>query len=126
MFRFQIVVGGRLIGDQEGCILGSIMAQLEDRPRIDDAKFDAKIDPTGLMDMLAADESLYDATMMSSVESLDGWTLHGFIHADRFILLAREVVRDGFGAILVGSVEKADYDSIVEAAREFWLKSQPQ
>ncbi len=102
------------------------MAQLKDRPRIEDARFYIDLDPTDLMEMLAADECLYDVTMMSSVESLDGWTFHGFIRADRFLLLAREVVRDGVGAILFGSVEKAECDSIVEAASDFWIKSQPQ
>ncbi|WP_415952086.1 hypothetical protein [Streptomyces sp. KLOTTS4A1] len=124
MFRFQIIIGGALLGDREGCILGSVMAQLKDRPQLDDAKVDIGFDPSGLMDRFAVDEFLHDAAIISSVESLDGWTLYGFIHTGRFFLLAREIMPAGVGPVLVGSVVKADYDSIVDAARDYWLKSQ--
>ncbi|MGW7433946.1 hypothetical protein ACWGIN_30940 [Streptomyces sp. NPDC054861] len=100
------------------------MAQLKDRPQLDDTKVDIGFDPAELMNRFAVDDFLHDVTMISSVESLDRWTLYGFIHTGRFFLLAREVGSAGVGTFLVGSIEKAEYDSIVDAARDYWLKSQ--
>lgn len=124
MFRFQLVVDGQLVGDSDGCILGSVMTQLKNRPHLDDKRLDLlDADPLQFMEMLADDEFLHDSTIMSSVESLDRWTVYCYVRATRFIVVAQKVAPEA-SPILVSSIHEAEFDSIVEAARNYWLKSQ--
>jgi hypothetical protein len=124
MFRFQLVVDGQLVGDQDGCILGSVMTQLKNRPRIDDKRLDLlDADPVQFMELLAVDEFLHDSTIMSSVESLDRWTVYSYVHAGRFIIVAQEVAGQDASPIFVAGIDEAEFNSIVDAARRYWLES---
>lgn len=123
MFRFQFIVDGQLIGDQEGSIIGSVMTQLKNRPHIDDTRLDLlDSSPAEFMDLLAADEFLHDSTIMSSVESLDRWTVYGYVRAGRFVMVAREVTVKKSSRILVADIDEVEFNSIVDAARSYWLK----
>ncbi|MEU4568113.1 hypothetical protein [Micromonospora sp. NPDC023956] len=125
MFRFQLIVEGQLIGDSEGCILGSVMAQLKNRPRIDDERLDLLgIESAQFMELLADDEFLHDSTIMSSVESLDRWTVYSYVRKKRFVIVAQEVSTRESGPILTASVDEVAFNSIVDAARGYWLNSQ--
>ncbi|MDT3443838.1 hypothetical protein [Pseudofrankia sp. BMG5.37] len=125
MFRFQLVIDGRLVGDREGCILGSVMTQLKNRRHIDDERLDLLHEnPTEFMELFAVDEFLHDSTIMSSVESLDQWTVHSYVRAGRFVVAAQEVVAQKVNPILIADISEAEFDTIVDAARSYWLKSQ--
>ncbi|MBQ1051317.1 hypothetical protein KBX50_22955 [Micromonospora sp. C51] len=125
MFRFQIIVDGELVGDSEGCILGSVMTQLKNRPHIDDRRLDLlDTDPTGFMELLAWDEFLHDSTMMSGVESLDRWTVYSYVRAGRFTIVAQEVSTQASSPILVARIDEDTFNSIVDATRAYWLNYQ--
>ncbi len=125
MFRFQLIVDGRLVGDSEGCIIGSVMTQLKNRPRIDDRRLDLlDIDPFKFMELLAVDEFLHDVTMMSSVESLDRWTVYSYLRGERFIIVAQEAGTQEPSPIFVANIEEVDFNSVVDAARNYWLHLQ--
>src|SRR5262245_27593016 len=122
MFRFQLVVDGQLVGDREGCIIGSVMTQLENRPHIDDRRLDLlDANPVEFMELFAVDEFLHDSTIMSSVESLDQWTVYSYVRTGRFFVVAQEVVERKVGPILAADISEAEFDSIVDAARRYWL-----
>lgn len=125
MFRFQFIVDGKLVGDSEGCIIGSVMTQLNNRPYIDDERLGLlDSDPAEFMELLAVDEYLHDSTIVSSVESLDRWTVYCYVWAGRFFIVAQEVSTRGDEPILVSSISEAAVEPIVDAARSYWLKSQ--
>ncbi|MEU1585733.1 hypothetical protein [Micromonospora sp. NPDC005710] len=125
LFRFQFIVEGRLVGDDEGCIIGSVMTQLTDRPRIDDERLDLlEVDPAAFMEVMATDEYLHDSTIMSSVESLDRWTVYSYVRAKCFTMVARQVSIQEPGQILVANVDEVEFEAIVNAARTYWLNSQ--
>jgi len=125
MFRFQIIVDGQLVGDSEGCILGSVMTQLRSRPHIDDARLDLlDTDPVGFMELLTVDEFLHDSAMMSSVESLDRWTVYSYVRAGQFTIVAQEVSPQASNPIFIAKIDEDDFNSIVDATRAYWLNSQ--
>lgn len=125
MFRFQLVLDGQLVGDRDGCILGSVMTQLKNRPHIDDKRLDMlDTDPAEFMELLAADEFLHDSTIMSSVESLDRWTVYSYVRAGLFIIVAQEAAGQDASPIFVAGVDEVEFNSIVDAARRYWLESQ--
>ncbi|MCX5120220.1 hypothetical protein OG992_23840 [Micromonospora sp. NBC_00362] len=125
LFRFQFIVGGQLVGDNDGCILGSVMTQLKDRPHVDDERLDLLgTDPAKFMEMMAVDEFLHDSTIMSSVESLDRWTVYSYVRLGRFVIVAQEVSSQGFNPIFIANVDEVDFLAIVDAARTYWLNCQ--
>ncbi|WP_433367948.1 hypothetical protein [Streptosporangium sp. CA-115845] len=102
-----------------------MMAQLKNRPHIDDKRLDMlDTDPAEFMELLAADEFLHDSTIMSSVESLDRWTVYSYVRAGLFIIVAQEVAGQDASPIFVAGVDEVEFNSIVDAARRYWLESQ--
>lgn len=125
MLRFHLIVDGRLVGDSEGCIIGSVMTQLKNRPRIDDRRLDLlDIDLFKFMELLAVDEFLHDVTTMSSVESLDRWTVYSYVRGERFIIVAQEAGTLEPSPIFMTNIEEVDFNSVVDAARNYWLNLQ--
>jgi hypothetical protein len=123
VFRFQIILDGRLIGDDEPCILGSAMGKLRDVGEFERLDFDPAHDsPAVVVSMLDSSEELHDATAFSIAESLDGWLIHGLIFGEEFVIIAQEY-RDGQGEgeILRTVVRLGDYEAVVEAAYRYWL-----
>ncbi len=125
MFRFQLIVGGQLVGDRDGCILGSVMAQLKNRPRINDKRLELlSVDVIKLMELIDADEFLHDSTIMSSVESLDRWAVYSYVQAGRFIIMAQEVSMQESKSAFAANISEIEFESLVDIARNFWLDSQ--
>ncbi|MFF5247887.1 hypothetical protein ACFY3V_26670 [Streptosporangium sp. NPDC000095] len=101
------------------------MTQLKNRPNIDDKRLDLlDVDPAKFMELLAVDEFLHDSTIMSSVESLDRWTVYSYVRAGRFIIVAQEVTKENVSPIFVADADEVEFNSIVDAARRYWLESQ--
>jgi hypothetical protein len=125
MYRFQVIIEGRLVGDHEPCIIGSAMKQLENRPRLSDKRLDPlSAGPDAVMSTLRFDERLHDAATLSLAESLDRWLIHGYVYGSTVMILAQERQENvAVGRILVSMVNLIEYDSIVEAVRTYWLNT---
>ncbi len=101
------------------------MTQLKNRPRIDDRRLDLlDIDLFKFMELLAVDEFLHDVTTMSSVESLDRWTVYSYVRGERFIIVAQEAGTLEPSPIFMTNIEEVDFNSVVDAARNYWLNLQ--
>jgi hypothetical protein len=125
MFRFQLIIDGRLIGDTEPCILGSAMSRLGDLRFLDDERLGRLADdPAEVFETLRSDELLHDIATLSLAESLDGWLIHGYLSANNVILLAREYQAGALhGPVLVSIVDAIEYGSIFDATRSYWQKA---
>jgi hypothetical protein len=124
MFRFQLVVDGRLIGDSDPCILGTAMARLGSLTHLDDDRLDLPFsDQDVALSALLTEEELHDRTTLSIAESLDDWLIHGYVYKGNVVMVARGD-EDGSltGPTLVSVVAASEYDPIIEAARGYWLK----
>lgn len=125
MFRFQLIINGRLIGDQEPCIIGSAMAALGDLPCLDDQRLDLlSSDPKAVVSLLDSDADLHDAATLSIAESLDSWWLRGYVRGGNVVLLTRRR-RQGqaVGDALISVVPLAEYQKIYKVAHDYWLNA---
>jgi hypothetical protein len=122
MFQFQLVVAGQVIGDSEPCILGSAMKQLGSLPRLDDERLALiSSDPAVVMSALRSDEELHDATTLSLAESLDRWSINGYMYKGSAVMLAEACGEDSATSpLLVSIVDAAEYQSIVDVIRSYW------
>lgn len=122
MFRFQVIIGDRIIGDDQPCILGSAMGELRNLSQFEHLGFDPVQDtPDAVVSALNSSEKLHDLTTLSIAESMDGWDLQGLIFEGNFILLAREYGSDGAaGMILRTMVNRAEYEELIETAYRYW------
>jgi len=125
MFRFQIIVNGRSMGDDEPCILGSAMHRLRHLKTLDDGRLGClPDDPVAVSSALRSDEDLHDAATLSLAESLDRWLIHGYIFNGKVAILAQEYERGELaGLILVSVLDKAEYDPIIGAIHDYWAKA---
>lgn len=124
MFRFQMIIGGRLIGDSEPCMVGTAMKQLASRPELEDERLSQlSIDPGSVLSVLRTDERLHDSTTMSLAESLDHWVINGYVFGGRFVMLAQEY-KEGTpdASARISIVDVAEYDALVGALRNYWLR----
>ncbi|WP_327326008.1 hypothetical protein OG735_28630 [Streptomyces sp. NBC_01210] len=125
MFRFQLVIDGRLIGDTDPCILGTAMARLGNLTHLDDDRLDFLFsDMDVVLSALLTEEELHDRTTLSIAESLDDWLIHGYVYKGNVVMVARG---DGDGSLtgptLVSVVASAEYEPIIEAARSYWSRA---
>lgn len=122
LFRFQLIIATRLVGDSEGCLPYSALAQLKEPYRIDDATFDQlPTDAVELMAFLNADDHLHDQTLAPQAESLDGWSVKLFATTSHAVILSREKPGEGTAdAALCAVVPIDDYFALAEAAFEHW------
>jgi hypothetical protein len=125
MFRFQMIIDGQVIGDTDGCIIGSAVTGLTNLKQLEEPWL-ARVstDPAAVLSILETDETLHDDTVLSIAESLDGWLICGYIYRGEATMLAQEIRGDDLvGPVLVSAVPMADYSAIVDAVRSYWLKN---
>ncbi len=138
MYQFRLVIGGRLIGDAEPCIIGSAMMRLDSLTTLSDPRLSLGLtDPTALVRLVAstgaldiesgeepdsADTDLHDCTVLSLAESLDSWLVLGFRHDRGVVFLATYRAGCAPGPVTAAVIEPSVYDSIVEMARVYWAK----
>ena len=122
MVRFQIIVDGRSIGDDEPCIIGSAIYGLQRLKTLDDGRLGClPDDPVAVSLALSTDEDLHDAATLSLAESLDQWLIHGYIFNGRVAILAQEYERGELaGPILISVLDKAEYDRIFGILHDYW------
>src|SRR5581483_10528659 len=90
-FRFQLLLDGHLIGDEEPCIPGSAFGHLRKPFRIDPAQWpDLPAEPERMYAYLDADATLHEQTRAPQAQSLEGWSTKQFVTGSRVVLLARE------------------------------------
>lgn len=83
-FRFQLIVSGEVVGDDQPCILGSTMGYLDDIAQVDDARLgNADTDPGGVLAATFSDADLHDRLVFTHAESIDGWVVIAYQHGDR-------------------------------------------
>lgn len=100
---------------------GAALRRLPRLAVVDDERVAELVDePARLIELLADDEQLHDATLLSIAESLDEWSLFGFQLAGRVHFLAAEA-RGGAGAeVVTSAVDLGEYEPVVTAARRYW------
>ena len=121
-FIFQLVISGRLIGNDQPSIVWSAVDRLSKLPSIEDPRLDnpAK-DARGTLDAILSDEQCNSAVFVGS-ESLDGWIVAGYMHADAAVWLAQRVEPDHrrTGPLMFATVDKIEYTQIVKRVRSFY------
>jgi hypothetical protein len=136
MYQFRLVIGGRLIGDAEPCIIGSAMMRLGSLTTLSDPRLSlALTDPAALVRLVAsagrldiesgeepgsADTDLHDGTVLSLAESLDSWLVLGFRHDCGVVFLASYRAGCALDPVTAAVIEPPVYDSLVEMARVYW------
>lgn len=123
MFRFQMIVGGRLIGDTEACILGSAMYRLSNLRRLADERLGRVFEePGAVVSALCTNDGLHDAATLSLAESLDRWRLHGYVHDGKVNVLAQGYNQSGEveGLVLASVVNVPEYELMIETVRHYW------
>lgn len=79
-FRFQLVVGGELVGDSEPCIAGSAIGPLEQLLKLSDPRLDhERFTAAEVENVLSSDHQLNDASLQNFAESLDVCLVRAFI-----------------------------------------------
>jgi hypothetical protein len=122
MFRFQLIVDSRLVGDREPCIIGSAMRQLANVSSLSDLGFDpVAAEPSLVAEILCSDEELHDSVTLPLAESLDGWLIFALVHEGKFIMVAQECRNVGPGGEVIRSIaDLGEYSSIISAASGYW------
>lgn len=125
MFQFRLVLRSVPVGDCEPCILGSAMDQLGGICSVDLAGIDPlTIDPDFLIEALVRNDEIHDSVVLSLAESMDGWLICGFIYEDKLVMVAKgrndASEEERVASCVVGV---AEYNSVVEKVREYWISS---
>jgi hypothetical protein len=124
MYRFQLIVAGELVGDDEPCFLESAMGTLAALPTLDDERLDAaRNDPAAALAILQTDETLHDITTLSVSESLDRWLVCAYIHDKQAVFLAQAYADEEdvlVGRLLTAFVPVADYVTVFDGTRAYW------
>ena len=124
MYRFQLIVAGELVGDDEPCFLESAMGTLGSLPALEDKRLDAvRNDPAATLTLLQSDDTLHDATTLSVAESLDRWLVCAYVHDKQAIFLAQAYADEEdilIGPLLTASVPVADYTTVFGETQAYW------
>ena len=127
MYRFQVVIGGELVGDSEPCFLESAMNTLGRLRELDDSRLgQASMDAVALMDLLASDGALDDAALLQIAESLDSWKVRAYSRGETATFLAARYVAgtdSAQGAVSLSVVPLTEYATVFEVARGYWAKT---
>jgi hypothetical protein len=121
MFRFQIVLQGSVIGDEEPCFLTTAMKQLRSLPRFDEEAFRPGLaEVAAIASRLRVDEDRHDASAISLAESLDRWHVFGYVSGGNVVLLAQE---DGSepNSVLASVVELQTFEQIMDVVIACWM-----
>jgi hypothetical protein len=124
MYRFQLIVAGELVGDEEPSFIESAMSTLSELPRVEDHRLDAApSDPAAALAILQNDDELHDATTLSIAESLDRWLVCAYVHDGSAAFLVRAYAEEDdvlIGPLLTSFVPIADYNAVFREAQEYW------
>jgi len=124
MYRFQLIVAGQLVGDDEPCFVETAMGALGSLPTLDDARLDAvRDDPASVLATLQTDDNLHDATTLSIAESLDRWLVCAYVHDKHVTVLAQAYADEEdilVGPLLTALTPVAEYAAVYGAALEYW------
>jgi hypothetical protein len=127
LYRFQVVVGGELVGDTEPCFLESAMRSLGKLNRLEDSRLGrVSADPAWVLAVIESDEVLHDAALLQVAESLDGWKVRGYVFEENATLLAQAYAsapEATIGQVLVSIVPLAEYSSIFGAVYRYWTET---
>lgn len=126
LFRFQILIDDKLMGDEEPCILGSAMTRLRILHEMDDDRLDpARSSPGNLISILRSNEILHDAAVLSISESLDSWLLYGYVYNEKVTILGQMYLSNGaMGAATAAVVSRGEFESVVTIVRTYWSSCQ--
>ncbi|WP_405587897.1 hypothetical protein [Streptomyces sp. NBC_01190] len=123
--RFQLVVGGRLIGGADPSFAYGAFEEMGNLPRFSDKRLSLlSEDPDTVLAALLSEEELHDPATLSLSESLDHWLIQGYCYEGSVAMLARPY-EDGSlaGPALISVIGCVEYASIVEMARCYWAQS---
>jgi hypothetical protein len=127
MFAFRLVVGGRVVGDDEPFILGSVMGELQDRPSFSAGELaNVETSPADAVKLLLEEESRlqderFESAMLQGAESLDRWLVWLYVHEAHGVALAQAVGDDQrVGPVLVSRVGLTDFRAILGSAVRYW------
>jgi len=127
MYRFQLVINGKLVGDREPCFLESAMRSLGSLHELVDSRLRRIfVDAGSVMDIIESDDSLHDAALLQVAESLDGWKLRGYVYEGNATFLAAGYMSgsdDMTNPISVSVVPLVEYDSVFGAAHDYWART---
>jgi hypothetical protein len=130
MFAFQLVVGGRIVGDDEPFILGSLIWELQHRPSFGAGELpDVRTKPADAVDLLLDDElrlqdDRFESAMLKGAESLDRWLVWLYAHEAHGVALAQAVKDDErAGPVLVSRVGITDFRGLLDSAVRHWDRS---
>ena len=123
--RFQLVIGGRLIGGAEPSFAYGAFEEMGNLPRFSDKRLSLlSEDPDTVLAALLSEEELHDPATLSLSESLDNWLIQGYCYEGSVAMLARPYENGSLvGPTLISIVGCAEYASIVEIARSYWAQS---
>jgi hypothetical protein len=126
LYRFQIIIGGEIVGDTEPCFLESAMRSLGTLYQADDVKMGEIADPASVLARIESDDLLHDAALLQVAESLDGWKVRGYVYEGNAMLLAQAYITGSSatkGSILVSVVSLAEYLSVFDVAHSYWAQT---
>jgi hypothetical protein len=120
MFRFQMIIGGQLIGDSDPCILGSAMRQIGDLAHVTDPRFGSLPEHLAeMMPLLRCDQEIHDATTLSLAGSLDAWLINGHIYQGSVTFVAMRD-RAALDSALISTISLTEYELVAGASCEYW------
>jgi hypothetical protein len=73
---------------------------------------------------VVCEEELHDPATLPLAESMDRWLIHGYVYEGNVVIVAR-ADEDGSlaGPTLISVVGSTEYDPIIDAARNYWSKT---
>jgi hypothetical protein len=128
MSRFQLIVDGRLIGNDGPEFAYSAYQELSHLPRSSDPRLGRPGENVDVvLDVLRAEDGLDDHGLLQLTEAQDDWRVEGYFHGDDAVVLAQRIEGPSLvGPVLIAVVPCAEYAAIVEAARRYWAGDDPR
>lgn len=121
MYRFQLIVDNKLIGDSEPCFLETAMYQLGNLPRLENARLLAvSTNRDELLSLLNSDEYLHDKTTLPLAESMDRWAVHGYAQRDNVTFVAKSDLEGQARQTYLSSISLSEFESVFDAAYAYW------
>jgi hypothetical protein len=98
---------------------------LRNLPLLDDERLGLiSSEPVVVTSALRFEEELHDAATLSLAESLDRWSIHGYVYKGSAVMLAQKYSENAAaGPLLISVVQAAEYDSIVDMVHYYWSKA---